>query len=254
MKQIIQKYFKLTKKLTTKFNIAYKNSTCHEVNGKVRRNLTKVAEYEVGEELVCRKYTKLGKSKFVFHVNYEYTITEVNERALQLDNEVWIPLPLARSAFAYNYCRTCHSCQGSSVDEGITIFDWGNFFVRRKWLWTAITRATSLDQVYFWEYDEKPENMRKLMEYLELKVGRYKIQDLKAKREIVPENYITAEWLRNCLGTCCQNCGDVLNFDIVDQKIQSNLSAQRWDNSIAHEKGNCVPWCSMCNCIASNRD
>jgi hypothetical protein len=154
----------------------------------------------------------------------------------------------------HNYCRTCHSFQGSSIDEGITIFDWGNFFVSRKWLWTAITRARSLDKVYFWKYDEKPENMKRLMEYLELKVERYRAQDRKAKREIVAESYVTATWLRNCLGTCCQNCGDVLNFDIVDKKIQSNLSAQRLDNSIAHEKENCVPWCAICNCIVSNRD
>ena len=106
----------------------------------------------------------------------------------------------------------------------------------------------------FWKYDEKPENMKMLMDYLDCKVERYRAQDRNAKRVIVPESYITAEWLRNCLGTCCQNCGHVLNFDIVDQKTLSKLSAQRLDNSIAHEKGSCVPWRSMCTCSVSNRD
>jgi len=184
VRQIIQKWFKLTKKVSTKFNIAYKNKTCQEVSEKVRRMLGKREEYEVGETLICRKYTKLGKSKTVFNVNYEYEITAKSENALQLDNDYWLPLPVARSSFVHNYCRTCHSFQGSSVDEGITIFDWGNFFANRKWLWTAITRARSLDNICFWEYDEKPENMKGLMEYLECKVERYKAQDRKAKREV----------------------------------------------------------------------
>ena len=96
--------------------------------------------------------------------------------------------------------------------------------------------------------------MKRLMEYLELKVGRYKIQDLKAKREVCEEDYITATWLRDCMGTCCQNCGDVLTFEVVGGKMVSNLSAQRLDNTVGHEKDNCVPWCAMCNCCVSDRD
>jgi hypothetical protein len=173
---------------------------------------------------------------------------------VQLDNAWWVPISVIRFAFTHNYCRTCHSFQGSSIDEGITIFDWANFFVNRKWLWTAITRARALDKVYFWKYDEKPENMKKLMEYLGNKVNRYKAQDRKDKREFQEQEYITPELLRRWLGTSCQNCGDVLNFDVIDKKIVSNLSAQRNDNSLPHEIDNCVPWCGMCNMMVSDRD
>ena len=120
-KQAIQKHFSFTKQLTTKFNIAYKNKTCGEVNQRVRAMLRKRQDYEVGEVLVCRRYTKLGRSKITFNVNYEYTITAVREATLQLDEDVWLPLTLIKSSFTHNYCRTCHSFQGSSVDEGITI-------------------------------------------------------------------------------------------------------------------------------------
>ena len=89
---------------------------------------------------------------------------------------------------------------------------------------------------------------------MELKVGRYKIQDLKGKREVSETSYITAEWLRNCLGTSCQNCGDVLMYEVLGGKVVCNLSAQRLDNTVGHEKDNCVPWCAMCNCIVSDRD
>ena len=117
-----------------------------------------------------------------------------------------------------------------------------------------MTRARSLDSIYFWKYDEKPENMNKLMEYFEQKVKRYKGQDLKAKRPFDEDNYITPNWLRSCIGTACQRCGDVLNYEIVDRKVVCNLSAQRLDNTEPHEKDNCVPYCAMCNTIVSDRD
>ena len=50
---------------------------------RVRSMLKKHDEYEVGESLICRKYTKLGKSKIVFNVNYEYTITAISEATVQ---------------------------------------------------------------------------------------------------------------------------------------------------------------------------
>jgi hypothetical protein len=98
------------------------------------------------------------------------------------------------------------------------------------------------------------ENMNKLMEYLSQKVRRYKGQDNKDKRAFEEEEYITPEILRSWLGTCCHHCGDVLNFEVIDKKIVCNLSAQRLDNELPHEKDNCVPWCGMCNCMVSNRD
>jgi dephospho-CoA kinase len=254
VRDIIERYFKMVNTLTTSFNIAFKNKTCEDVSQKVRRMLGKTQEYEEGEVLVCRKYTKLNKSKIVFNVNYEYTITEVREGTLCLDGEFWLPIPLIQKAFTHNYCRTCHSFQGSSIDDGITIFDWGNFFVNRKSLWTAVTRARSLDSIYFWKYDEKPENMNKLMEYFEQQVKRYKGQDLKAKRPFDEDNYITPNWLRSCIGTACQRCGDALNYEIVDRKVVCNLSAQRLDNTEPHEKDNCVPYCAMCNTSVSDRD
>ena len=92
---------------------------------------------------------KVKQSRIVFNVNYEYTVTAISEASIQLDNTWWVPISVIRFAFAHNYCRTCHSFQGSSIDEGITIFAWANCFVNRKWLWTAITRARALDKVYF---------------------------------------------------------------------------------------------------------
>ena len=46
---IIEKYFEMTNKITTKSNIAYTNKKCADVAKKVRVNLGKKDDYEVGE-------------------------------------------------------------------------------------------------------------------------------------------------------------------------------------------------------------
>ena len=67
---------KTVKEITTKYNLAYKNSTCQTVSEEVRSRLLKKSEpYESGETLVCRSWFKVKKQ--VFNVNYEYEITAV---------------------------------------------------------------------------------------------------------------------------------------------------------------------------------
>jgi len=73
--QTIKKYFKLTSDIDTINNIAFTNETCNMVSKTVRANLKKTEDYEIGETLICRKYLKIGKTKF--NVNYEYEIVKV---------------------------------------------------------------------------------------------------------------------------------------------------------------------------------
>ena len=145
-----------------------------------------------------------------------------------------VPIEIIRSHFIHNYCRTCHSCQGSSIDDKITIYDWKHHFVSRKWLYTCCTRATDLNNVYLIDYDTEEEDEKDLMNYLQKKVDRYKQQDKKAKRQIDPSNFISKEWLRSCLGKCCQNCGESLICSKTSNgKVESNLSAQRLSNHLS---------------------
>ena len=57
--ETVRKYFKLTDKVETTSNIAYRNSTCEKVAATVRDMRGKTTEYDMGEVLVCRKYLKL---------------------------------------------------------------------------------------------------------------------------------------------------------------------------------------------------
>jgi hypothetical protein len=106
----------MVREFSTLYNIAYKNSTCQRVSDEVRYRIQqKWNAYEVGEVLVCRSWFKV--KKVVFHVNYEYTITKVEGEMIGLSNGAELPESLVKKNFIHNYCRTCHSFQGSSIDE-----------------------------------------------------------------------------------------------------------------------------------------
>jgi hypothetical protein len=244
----IRKYFKLTDKLETTYNVAYRNATCEQVSKRVRSELLKAeGEYSKGEVLVCRSYFKV--KKVVFNVNYEYKITEVQPTYLMLNTTLQVPLEAVKKNFIHNNCRTCHSFQGSSLDCKLTIFDWKFAHASRKWLYTAVTRATHLKNVLFFDYEEDLSKQDQMLQYFNKKVAAYRQQDRKAKREIREENYVNTVWLLGCLGKSCGSCGDALTYE----RGLSNLTAQRVDNSVGHQLDNVIPMCSWCNCSLSNR-
>ena len=83
----------------------------------------KSSEYEVGEILVCRTWFKMKNT--TFQVNYECKVTRTGKTATALDDQYFLPISIAKRNFIHAYCRTCHSFQGSSIDDKITIWDWG---------------------------------------------------------------------------------------------------------------------------------
>jgi len=253
----IKKWFKTTKEIKTTHNIAFKNSTCAWVADQVRTEMMKkTSEYEVGETLVCRKYLKQKGAKL--NVNFEYKIKAIDGSTFTVEDEstntsYTLKKEDVKAHFIHSYCRTCHSYQGSSINDEITIFDSKFHYVSRKWLYTAVTRATELSKVWFYNGYQEKHNGEKaaLKRYLDLKVDNYKKQDLRAKREVT-ENFITSEWLNEQFGKTCPGCGDCFRFDFVHGLanfpiVHSNLSADRIDCSEGHHLGNIVPSCVTCN-------
>ena len=135
LKKTVKRHFKFTKEHTTSNKaIAYKNDTCSNVSKHIRKQLGKQKEYEVGERLICREYFKLNKEDTMY-VNYEYEITDVKDKTLILqdiagDKKFEVKTVDARKRFIFNYCSTCHSAQGQSIDESITIYDWSSLLYR----------------------------------------------------------------------------------------------------------------------------
>jgi hypothetical protein len=161
--------------------------------------------------------------------------------------------------FIHNYCNTCHSRQGSTIKKPITIHQWDFHHVSRKWLYTAITRATHFDNVYFMidnkilEKDIKKKQDKAVWHYFDKKVNNYIKQDKKAGREIYDylqgDKYINIKWLKNCINKCCGGCGNKFTLDIDDNlNVSSDITAQRLDNTLPHILNNIEPMCVICNC------
>ena len=245
----IKKYFKFATEIKTASNIAYKNSTCEGVAKNVRSMLNKTFEYEVGEVLVCRKYLKgkFGKCS----VNFEYVVKFTKDESIVLKDlhgthSFELDRDVIKKHFIHSYCRTCHSFQGSSIDEKITIFDWKFFFVNRKWIYTAVTRATELKNVFFFAGPSEEHDETVLDKYLAKKVENYKKQDLQHNRPLT-EDFVTPAWLKAQFGKVCHDCGDCFRFDIKGKVVESNLTADRIDNDECHHLNNIVPLCVTCN-------
>ena len=204
LKKWIEKYFRYTTDISgSKNNIAFLNNTCKNVSNEIRKLENRKSEYEVGEFLICREYTKTQTS--TFNVNFKYKIVHIGDDGVftlkNVKTEILQSLNIEkiRNNFLFAYCSTCHSAQGSSIDGDITIFDWNHFLVRdyKEWIWTAISRARDLNKVKFFKYSDNINdefNEKCIMSYFERKISNYKEQDRKAKRTIPKEGYVNTQW------------------------------------------------------------
>jgi len=250
VEQTIKKYFKLNKKIICDRNIAYENKTCAMVAKLVRKRQKKVAEFEEGDIMICRKYFKCNKN--TFNVNYTYTITNIKDGLLIFDDEMTVPIDLVRKNFIYDSCQTCHSMQGSTTEEKIMIFDWKHPLMSRKWLWVAITRTTNLDNVIFYDYTEKSPDKTILHDYIDMKIRKYLDVDASCNRNIKHGEYLNRDWFLRHFGTNCQNCREVMCWEIVNNSIYSDLTVYRTDDSKAHNLDNIQPLCRSCYCEMNN--
>ena len=255
----IEKYFKFTTTVTqSEKNIAYMNDTCTEVAQHIRNLQNREAEYEVGEVLICREYFKT--KQITFNVNFEYEIMSVGSKSLEVrsvcSQEIFtVSIKLIRSHFIFNYCGTAHSQQGASIDASITIFDYKHFFVSREWLWVAITRATELDNVFFYDYTfDSDLNEKLIRSYFARKIKGYKSQDREAQRQISKDKYVDVDWFMDAVGCGCCRCGCDFFIQFDTGNTNTNITADRIDSYLDHNLDNIQPMCRYCNACKSDND
>ena len=88
-----------------------------------------------------------------------------------LNDDIFVSLRDVKANFIHGYCKTCHSFLGSTIDKPITIFDWKFRHVDRRWIYTAVTRTTRLENVSFYQYNERSEQEESILNaYLDMKV------------------------------------------------------------------------------------
>ena len=255
IKDFIEKYFRYTDEINPDhMNIAYTNIRCKSVSDEVRKKLGKKSLYEVNEEMICRLYLKHNGVNF--NANIRYKILCINSKGIIIENiktkqKHTLTEELLNKHFRYGYCATCHSCQGASINNNITIHEWDkSYLVSREWLWTALTRARDFNKVAFFKNEKVDEKMEKqlLINYLKNKIDGYKKQDLKAGRELNEKNYVDVNFCMERLRGTCQKCGGDFHIEIKKGALSSNFTCQRVDNEFSHTKDNCVAYCCYCNC------
>ena len=62
-------------------------------------------------------------------------------------NKKDIEICILSKYFKLPYCSTCHSSQGSMIDEEITTFDCNSVNVDKNYIWATLTRTTNLNKV-----------------------------------------------------------------------------------------------------------
>ena len=117
----------------------------------------------------------------------------------------------------------------------------------RKWIWVAVTRANSFDQVLICGGGDVEFNDQLWQMYMKDKITQYKNQDKKAGRSINAEKYITTEWLDNAVTGICYLCHNSFDLNFKGCKVDCNLTADRIDDTLGHEFHNMRACCNYCN-------
>ena len=149
------------------------------------------------------------------------------------------------------YCNTVHSAQGDTIEGKFVIAD---LFSRHEgiskvWLYTAITRAADLNDIFFLAQSLYDENIGEVVKEM---VRRYNEQDRAAKRVVNDDLNITDCWIRSKYRVCsqCKVCGEHMTFERRNPK---KVTVNRLCNQLAHEWTNCELLCKECNAGLSDR-
>ena len=244
--------------LKTLDNISYFRSRAYKINKHVQDHLVDVPndyieyrnmhnskpynfKYYVGQHIICRQpfkrkhaecYTNYmyeivkyyAKGKYVFKIKsiYEDKLMKITSNQLK-----YMSLP---------HCFTCHSTQGLTIPRPYTIFDTNIAYSDRRWIYTAITRATYLDNITIYKHSKKECDAIecKYKQYFELKIKNYVSQDTLAGRikEIKGEllfkgskieDYVDYDWIVDHSEFKCYMCGCMFDFEIEDGNVNSNF-------------------------------
>lgn len=224
--------------------------TVHNVDGRL---------YYVGQVLRARKYYKKPR----LFVNYCYKVEGFQFSATGavtgvflsgIDGFAW-PVALARAHFIYDFAATCHSLQGLSASDGVTLFDVEGWYCSRPWFYTALTRTRCLAEVYFWDVKAvgpvtgQPAAQRAdFVLALEATLAGHRAADTAKGRTWEEGEYVDGAAISEMLAAQNGQCAWCAAFlpPRWTKKDGNGASIDRIDNARAHTKDNCCLACLHC--------
>lgn len=87
-----------------------------------------------------------------------------------------------------------------------------------------------------------------------MRIDNYKRQGQDTGIIIDSQSFINLDWFRHELGKYCRMCREGLTYEEEDGKLVSNLTANRPDDSRAHQLDSIEPMCRHCNVRLGNRE
>ena len=188
--------------------------------------------------------------------NYLYKVVMMNNKQFTLEDvldktEYEVNVPQILKNFSLPYVNTVHAAQGDKIAENFVIADWKCEFVDLKWLYTALTRCTRLDQVFFLKQNLYDVNINTVITDM---IAGYKMQDKakdKAGKTLFHGNddYVDHIWIRSQYKSIrgqCRECNGHMTFE---KHCENKVTVNRLNNDLGHYKHNCELLCLVCNKI-----
>ena len=162
------------------YHITYTNKTCNRINGYLMKKLSKdlnedqkthfnAIETKEGyihcmtlwkdAPIMCYKSKKIDNNGQVYYAlnNTDYKVDSWTEDNIVLTDEEDNLINVSRSLFPYvfksGFASTCHKAQGRTILGNIRIWDLNCQHVDRNWLYTAVSRTVSWNNIYLSNYD-----------------------------------------------------------------------------------------------------
>lgn len=247
--EVLKKNFKIIydeKDIVTKKNVCALNRTCEWINELVHQPFEGEVFYE-GLDIICRK--SLFSKGLKLTVNNTYEIINIEDGVYWIHDGYdlnYVNKDILKKHFRLSYARTCHSYQGMSEEEAITIFDVNHFMVDIDWIYTAITRSTAIENIYiFMGKSKHDKEMVDLKNQIRAMIDGHVQSDNKNKRLIENKKYVDTAWTLNQLknNNKCIEC-----HQFMDVSLPECFSIDRIDNNLGHYEFNCRVICRRCNC------
>lgn len=232
--------------IKTKKNICFTHDLCDKVNRHIFSLEYPDKEYdELFEGLKIRSTTQINKKGLNIYRNFNYEVVSFDASSIIitdiLKNEYTITYEILKNCFTKTYANTCHSIQGTTINEPTTIFI--DFYARKntKWIYTAITRLSNPELInifYVKNTNEKPNST-----VIQNRIDLHKKSDM-VRFAYDEEDFIDVDFVNTLLDKTfhhpCLFCGTTINA--------FNWSIDRKSNDLPHLKQNCHIICRKCNC------